>query len=142
MRERWRGDLHRFQEEVNRLVEQSLNRIGNYWTNDGDIKPAADLYDYEQHLLIFVELPGIAKADITVALTGRTLTVTAQKERPEVDETLLVKGERHFGTCRRSFDLTCDVDVEKIDATLTDGILCLNIPKTQSTAQKIEIKIG
>ena len=142
MRDRWRADLSRFQEEVNKVVEQSLNRIGNYWAADGVIRPAADIYEQEEQLVVFVELPGVAKDDVNVAITGRSLTISAEKKRPDIEEEFLRQGARHFGPCKHSFDLNCDVNVDAIEATFTDGVLKLTIPKVENKTQKIEIKIG
>ncbi len=142
MRDRWRADLSRFQEEVNKVVEQSLNRIGNYWTADGVMRPAADLYEQEEQITLFIELPGVVKEDINISITGRSLTLTAEKKKPEIDEVDLRKGERHFGPFKRTYDLSCDVSVENIEATFTDGVLRLVIPKVEDKTQKIEIKIG
>ena len=142
MRDRWRADLSRFQDEVNKVVEQSLNRIGNYWAADGVLQPAADLYEQEEQLVVFVELPGVTKEEINVAITGRSLTISAEKKRPDIDEEFLRRGARHFGPFKHSFDLNCDVNVDGIEATFTDGVLRLNIPKVEDKTQKIEIKIG
>jgi len=142
MRDRWKSDLHKFQEEVNRLVEQSLNRIGNYWTADGDLRPVTDLYDMAEELMLFVELPGLVKDDVSITIVGRSLVISAEKKRPAVDEEKLKFGERHFGRYHRSYDLTCDVEVDKIAATFVDGVLQVKIPKVTESAQKIEIKIG
>ncbi len=141
MRNRWRGDLGRFQDEVNKLVEESLSRVSSYLQTDGESRPVADLYENEKELLIFVELPGIQKEDINISLLGRTLTLTAEKQKPEADEEELRVAERSFGKLRRSFELDHDIDVDAIDAGFLNGILRLVIPKIDSKARKIEITI-
>ena len=142
MRERWRSDLSRFQEEVNKVVEESLNRIGDYWNKDGELRPMADVYDEEKEVILFVELPGIQRKDIGISLKGRSLSVTAEKKPPYETDTALTKGERHFGVCKRVFDLDYDIDEKSIEAVLRDGVLQIVVPKVVAEKSKIEIKVG
>jgi HSP20 family protein len=49
--------------------------------------------------------------------------------------------ERAFGNFHRTFTLPDAVDHENIEATYEDGVLSINVPKTEeSTRRQIEIQ--
>ena len=93
---------------------------------------------------ILVDIPGIPKEDLNIALVGRTLTIGGNKTKPEdLDEKQLRVGERFYGRCHRTFEFDCDVDGDNVSATVADGVLLLAVPKREEEkARKIEIKAG
>jgi HSP20 family protein len=147
MRGPWRdpiGGHEGFQEMVNRLVDESLTRLGDYWPGkDGDVKPRADQYETETEVRIHVEVPGMRRDEISLSMTGRTLSLWGEKKRPEhEDEKLLVQGERAFGAFRRNFMFKFDVPADGVSAILADGVLVVTILKSTERAQRIDIKVG
>ena len=70
------------------------------------------------------------------------LTVKASKNHEESEEKKnYIRKERTYGEMQRSFALG-DVDVEKIEASFSNGMLKLVIPKQEKvdTTKRIEIK--
>jgi Molecular chaperone (small heat shock protein) len=88
-------------------------------------QPAADLCEDDQHVYARFELPGLKKGDVDVELENSVLTVSSvQKEQSEG-----AKAQRSF---QRSLSVPDGVDLERISASLKDGILTVTMPKAES----------
>ena len=103
--------------------------------------PAVDVAETEKEYIVKAELPGMDKKDIDISLTDGVLTVRGEKrhEKKEEKENYHYM-ESHYGTFSRSVRLPDDASIEKIDATYTDGVLTVTVPKTEA-AQPKKIKI-
>ena len=89
-----------------------------------------DIQELDEHYLLTIEMPGIAKDDIKIEVKSDRLTVTASKKNlTEEDHKSFLKRERSFGTFTRSFTLSEMLDTEQIEASYEDGVLHLAIPK-------------
>lgn len=78
------------------------------------------------------ELPGISKDDISIKIQGNYLEISGKRviETPEGFKSH--RNERSSTTFSRSFTLPDEVDAEKVDAALKDGILYLTLPKSEA----------
>lgn len=113
----------------NRLFDLSQEE-----SNDslGAWNPAVDIYDKGNEVVIHAEIPGMKKDDIEVRVENNVLTVRGKKERQEeVKEEGYFRTERSYGTFSRSFSLPTTVNISKIVAEYTDGVLTLSLPKAE-----------
>ena len=102
-----------------------------------DVTDTGDAYKLE------AELPGFKKEDIKIDVENDCLTISAERKLDNEDKKPnFVKRERFYGSFSRSFDVS-GINVEGIEASYTDGILCLTMPKKVETApasRRLEIK--
>jgi HSP20 family protein len=114
--------------------------------NNGSMMPAVDVVDEEARYVVKAELPGVSKKDIDVAINDGILTINAERkiEDEEKDEKgRVIRRESHYGNYVRSMRLDATIDVKKVKASYKDGILKLELPKTeQAKPKKIEIDIN
>jgi len=96
--------------------------------------PAVDVVEDDQKFELFADLPGVAQADLDIQVEKDVLTIKGERK-------LQRKGERAFGAFSRAFTLPKHVDVEKIAASLKDGVLTLTLPK-RPEAQPRQIKVA
>jgi HSP20 family protein len=106
--------------------------------------PRSDASAMEDHYEINVELPGVKAENVEVSIHDNALTVRGEKhyERQETGRTYFFS-EREFGSFERTFRLPGDADGEKIDASFSDGVLCVKIAKraaTEPQGKKIEVR--
>ncbi|GGO68175.1 Hsp20/alpha crystallin family protein [Nonomuraea cavernae] len=100
--------------------------------------PMADVSETENSFVVEVDVPGVSKDQIDVQLSERELIVSGQIEEREHER-------RHRKTRRTGrFELRTllpgDVDDERVDARLHDGVLTLTIPKAEAAKPRhIEI---
>ena len=103
--------------------------------------PYADIYETDDALAVVLEMPGVEKKDLKVALENDVLTVDGQIDFGKYKDMEPVYTEYNVGHYARSFALSNKVDREKISANLEDGVLTLTLPKAKH-AQPRKIAIG
>src|SRR5690242_17186755 len=68
--------------------------------------PVIDLYEEKDDLVVQAEIPGLAKEEIDVSVSGNTLTLKGEKKKEEeVKEKDYYRSERSFGAFLRSIEL-------------------------------------
>lgn len=91
-----------------------------------EFKEHSDRYE------LVAELPGVTKEDLRISIEQRTITIKGQrKPAPNGDSAKLIHSEIPTGAFARSFVVPKDVEAEKLDARLSDGILRLTMPKSE-----------
>ena len=82
------------------------------------------------------------KEDINIGIENGALTISGErKNKNEEEGRKYHRVETHYGTFERSFQLPDNVDEDSIEATLSDGILQIDINKKEEKVKKqIEIK--
>lgn len=105
------------------------------------LRPIHDVIENENEYIIDMQLAGIKKEDIKIDIDKDIVTIKA--ERKENKELNYNRKQSFTGTYQKSFNLPDNVDIDKIDASLADGILSIKIPKLETqkiTKKVIEIK--
>jgi HSP20 family protein len=107
-------------------------------------EPRIDIKENKKEYVISAELPGLNKEDFKLTLENGVLTLQGEKkyEHEEKDENYY-RSERSYGAFRRSFNLTDEVDKDRIKADFKNGVLTIKIPKVKSAQPKpIEINVS
>jgi HSP20 family protein len=86
---------------------------------------AAEAEETQENVVVRADLPGVAKPDVNVELTGDLLTITATRKGRNGDN-----GEA--ATSRRTFRITEGVQADKVSATLENGVLTVTLPKAEA----------
>lgn len=86
------------------------------------LRPAVDVLESEQALMLVVDLPGVGTEALGLELEGKELKL----EAPRADGT----------GYRRNLKLPDDVDGDGIEATLSDGVLRLVLPRRVETLRR------
>ena len=103
-----------------------------------------DVSETDDAIELVLDVPGIDRKDIDISLTDSRVRITGKR-----DEKKQEKGrnyhwmERAYGAFERQVPLPCEVDAEKVSATLKKGVLSITLPKSETarqTAKKITIK--
>lgn len=94
--------------------------------------PGAEVEERDDEYVVTVELPGVKKGDVDVELSGRRLTVRA--ERKEVERRGLLRRSTRRAERALAFEtlLPSEVEADRADATLEDGVLTVHLPKPES----------
>jgi len=103
--------------------------------------PAADIYETRDNIVVLAEMPGVAPDGVDITLERRVLTIRGRSATGEHTGYQRVYNEYADGDYERVFTLSENIDRDRIEATLKDGILNLVLPKAESArARKIELK--
>jgi HSP20 family molecular chaperone IbpA len=103
--------------------------------------PCADIYETDETLTVVMEMPGVERKHIAIALENDVLRVDGQIDFSKYEGMEPVYTEYNVGHYTRSFTLSNKIDQERISAQLDDGVLTLTLPKTKE-AQPRKIPIG
>jgi HSP20 family protein len=99
-----------------------------------------DVYRAGDHFVASFDLPGVDPGSIDVSVDGNALTVTAARTAPSSDGDYLV-AERPRGRYSRQLVLGRDLDLDRLHASYTDGVLTLTIPVAErARPRRIEIE--
>ena len=105
--------------------------------------PRADIYEVDDQLVIVMDVPGANESSIDIVLEKNILTVNTYLEPVAPEGYGLAYAEYEVGDYQRSFKLSDDIDREKIEATIRDGVLRLYLPKSkESRTRKIGVKVA
>lgn len=117
-------------------LQQDLDSLFGATTRERVVgfTPAVDVVEDDQKFELYADLPGVKQEDLDIQVDKDVLTIRGERK-------LEKKGERSSGAFSRSFTLPKHVDVEKIAASLKDGVLTLTLPK-RPEAQPRQIKIA
>jgi len=104
--------------------------------------PAVDVQETDKTFVFTAELPGLGKENIEITLEENLLTLNGEREFDEKEEGKTNhRIERAFGKFSRSFNLPSQVDNTKVEASFKDGLLTIEVPKSeQAQPRRIEIK--
>ncbi|KAA9149830.1 Hsp20/alpha crystallin family protein [Amycolatopsis acidicola] len=101
--------------------------------------PRADVSETEQEYVLDVELPGVVREDIAVEVTGNLVAVTGELKEKE-REGRFHRRARRTGQFSYRVTLPRDVDGDKVEAVLDEGVLTVRVPKVDAAKpRRIEI---
>lgn len=102
--------------------------------------PVADIFETETALTVVMEMPGVERKDVEVALENDVLSVRGRIDFAKYEGLEPVYTEYNIGHYARSFRLSNKIDQEAIAAQVQDGVLTLTLPKAkESQPRKIRI---
>jgi HSP20 family protein len=143
--ERWEPfqELEEVTERMRRMLEETFGGFGRWRSllpESGAWSPLVDIEERDDAYVLEAELPGVRREDVDVELIGNELSITGE-----------LKGKERTGTLRRRvrrtgrFDyrvtLPDQVEGDRIEASLADGVLTVRAPKSErAQRKKIEIK--
>lgn len=97
------------------------------------VTPPVDVLESASEVLVLVDLPGVALADLSLDLEKDTLTLSASRK---------LEGQAPIAY-RRVFAIPADFDPEGIDAKLEAGVLSVRIPrKSSARPRQVTVKAG
>ena len=127
--------------ELENMNHHLGNLLGNHalgvFEDSSSWVPRVDIRETDDALLVQAELPGIEKKDVHLDVKGGVLTLSGERRyEKEVKEENVCRIERAYGKFYRSFSLSRNIDAEKVEATMKDGVLAVRLPKRESAKAK------
>ena len=109
----------------------------------GDWTPRVDIAETDKEFVIKAEIPEVKKEDVKVTVDSGVLTIRGERKQEKEEEgKKFHRVERRYGSFTRSFTLPDNIDENTIKASFNEGMLKLQIPKTEEVKPKaIEVKV-
>lgn len=105
----------------------------------GQMLVAVDVDETENAYVFTLDVPGVKRDEIHVDFEGGRLSISGQRVRESREETASShRSQRSFGSFTTSFALPGEVNSDKIDAKLTDGVLTVTVPKSDDAKKKVK----
>src|SRR5688500_11942291 len=99
-----------------------------------------DAYRVGDKFVAHFDLPGVDPGSIDLSVEGTTLTISAERSVPQVENAQWAVAERPFGSYTRQLVLGRSLDTEQLEASYHDGVLTVSIPvQEKAKARKIAV---
>lgn len=103
--------------------------------------PRTDIIDTGDELLVIADVPGVDEKEVEVTLEKNVLTIEASPAYEKVEKYTLSYSEYAMGDFERKFVVSQDVDRDRIEAHVKNGVLTVKLPKAGPTkTRKIEVR--
>ena len=111
-------------------------------SNEKYIIPLADIFETENDYTLKLEMPGVIKDNLEIVIDNNELKIKGITEKEELADKDKNYSEFTLDNYFRKFIVGNDIDRNKIDANLEDGILTIVLHKSEEVKpRKIEIKV-
>ena len=132
------GSLYR---DIDRLFDEFARSplAGQAQVN---LVPSIDVSETDKEIVISAEMPGLERGDVEISIEDDVLAIRGEKKvEQEKDDKNYHVSERVYGVFYRALQLPPGVDASKIQATMSNGVLKVTIPKpAKAQPQKIEVQ--
>lgn len=100
-----------------------------------------DVYQTKDNIMVQAPLAGVSAKDLEIALDGDILTIKGNRESPvEINEKDYLLHECYWGPFSKEIILPQSIEKKGIKATVDNGILSIQLPKTGGEDGKIEVE--
>ena len=142
------GSLHR---EVGRLFDDFASRWSGWGKSSmmgfpamanfpvGDFVPKVNVSDSPTEYVVTAELPGMTEKELDITVSNDRLVLRGERKKEErKTEHSVSYYESSYGAFERVIPLEVEVEEEKIDAKISNGILTIKLPKVASVTPKVK----
>lgn len=122
-------ELERMKRQMDRLME---GLSGSYQRTAAGVFPLINLTETKDSFFVRAELPGVAAGDLDIQATMNSLSISGERRIPAEDkDARWHRREREAGQFSRMIAMPGEIDPNKVDASLVDGILTVTVPKAE-----------
>ncbi|HJV26756.1 MAG TPA: Hsp20/alpha crystallin family protein [Aromatoleum sp.] len=109
----------------------------------GEWSPRVDIAETATEFVVKAEIPEVKKEDLHVTVDNGALTLRGErKQEKEESGKKFHRVERYYGSFSRVFSLPENIDEGKVKATFKDGMLTVQLPKSEESKPKaLEVKV-
>lgn len=145
-----------YEEEDEIIEEEEDDEIGNgdHEAEEGEIEEkewlenefeegqlSIDVYQTPTAIIVKSTIAGVKPDDIDISINNDMLTIRGKREMSEsVKAENYLYRECYWGSFSRSIILPVEIEANKIEATLENGVLTVALPKSKVSKQ-ISIKV-
>jgi HSP20 family protein len=129
------SELERMRQDMDRLLEGFGSR--SFIPQTAGVFPLLNLTEDKDGYYIRAELPGLKADELNISATGNTLSISGERKIASEGQAVRYhRREREAGSFSRIISLPGEVDSDKVEAKLKDGILTVHIPKAEAAKPK------
>ncbi|MFA5668202.1 MAG: Hsp20/alpha crystallin family protein [Balneolaceae bacterium] len=135
-------EIERHLSKLGKDIQQFVEKVIPLTNEDKDFAPSCDIVESEAEFKILIDLPGLSKKEIGIALKDNVLTIKGEREILLSEGEEFKRQERKRGAFARSFALPETVNKAEVEANFRNGVLTVAMPKSENLkdTQSIPIK--
>lgn len=114
----------------------------NEWPPEAEGQLTIDVYQTPNEIIIKSTIAGVNPEDLDITVTNDMVTIKGKRQKDEETKNEdYYYQECYWGSFSRSVILPVDIDAEKAEASLKNGILTVKLPKIEKTkTKKVKVK--
>ena len=129
--------------ETRDVSKQAVNAAQDVKQQEQAILPAVDIFENEAGITVLAEMPGVSRDLLDVHIDSDTLSIEGRAIIPVPEGMDAIHADIRSTRYQRSFSLSRELDTDRIEAGLKDGVLTLRIPKREEhRPRRIEVQTG
>jgi len=133
--------MNELRREMERLFEGYGPRTDGGWWTQPTTFPALNIWEDGDCLYAEAEIPGVCESDLEVYAIGNELTIKGTRKPQEGENLAYHRRERGTGEFTRVITLPVDINPDKVQGCLKDGVLTVTLPKAdEAKPKKIAVK--
>jgi len=127
-----------FQKQVSQTpVEQERTRSRKTYV------PRVDIYEKKDAMVLLADMPGVDEKSVDVTLDKNVLTIRGTVEPKVCKDHSVYYTEYDMGDYERVFTITNEIDPNRIEAQVKNGVLRLTLSKAEEVkVKKIAVKVS
>lgn len=134
-------EIEKHLSKLGKDLQQFVERVVPLTNEDKDFAPDCDIVESEDEFKILIDLPGLSKKEIGIALKDNVLTVKGEREINAGEGEEFKRQERRRGAFARSFALPESVNKAEINASFRNGVLTISMPKSENLKDTTSIPV-
>jgi HSP20 family protein len=110
-------------------------------TADSVLRPSVDIFETGEGIVLQADMPGVSKERLSLRVEGNNLVVEGSIGIAPQEQMTALYADVRSTVYRRSFSLSNELEADRIEAHLQDGVLTVRIPKrAELRARRIEVR--
>ena len=135
-------EIEKHLSKIGKDMQQFMEKVVPLTNEDKDFAPDCDIIESDEEYKIMIDLPGLAKKEIGIALKNNVLTIKGEREIVAGEGEEFKRQERKRGAFARSFALPENVNTAEINAHFRNGVLTVSMPKSDKLKDTTSIPVN
>ena len=126
------------------FFNKAATQTDEKWINEEDYEGqlSVDVYEDENNIVIKSTIAGIKSEDIDISINNEMITIKGRRQQKEViAEENYYYQECYWGGFSRSIILPVEIQPDKVDAALKNGVLKIILPKAKKS-KSVSVKVN
>jgi HSP20 family protein len=135
-------EIEKHLSKLGKDIQQFVEKVVPLTNEDKDFAPDCDILESDSEYKVQIDLPGLSKKEIGIALKNHVLTIKGERDIKAADGEEFKRQERKRGAFARSFALPENVNAAEISATFRNGVLTVSMPKSENLKDTTSIPVN
>lgn len=128
--------------EIEKKEVTTTDRIERTWATSV-YTPQVDIVERKEDIIVYADMAGIDEKSVDINLEKNVLSIFGKVENDSIKNHRCAYTEYGVGDYERVFTLSDEIDRDRIQATVKNGVLKLVLPKAEAMkSRKITVKTG